>query len=167
MSNLLSRLYGLAAHPSSMHRLGFAFALNSADVYRQLRNDQQTLDVHLFELVRQTFLALRLAQTDPPALGSVEMLSSVVGHLQRMLLGKHIFPLLLKPNAKRTACREGIGAFAEWLFRQCAQSKAQARMQASVLFEALCAKMRAHAGRKTANGRGGGVGGGRWWRRRQ
>ena len=29
---LLSRLYGLAAHPSAIHRLGFAFALNAVEV---------------------------------------------------------------------------------------------------------------------------------------
>ena len=62
ISNLLTRIYGLAQHPSATQRLGFAFALNAPEVYRELRNDPQTLDVHLFELFRQTFLALRLAQ---------------------------------------------------------------------------------------------------------
>ena len=62
ISSLLSRLYGLANHPSAVHRLGYAYALNSTDVYRELREDAATVDAHIFEMVRQTLLALRLAQ---------------------------------------------------------------------------------------------------------
>ena len=138
VSNLLSRFYGLAQHPSAVHRLGFAYALNSTEVYRELREDSNTLDAHLFELIRQAFLALRLAQHDPPALGSVDTLTKALAHLQRMLLSKQMLPLLNSPNAKRVAFKDGLGAFTKWLFRQCTQPRAQARLAASQLFEAVC-----------------------------
>ena len=32
VTNILSRFYGLASHPSAVHRLGYAYALNSPEV---------------------------------------------------------------------------------------------------------------------------------------
>jgi len=138
---LLSRLYGLAHHPSPMHRLGFAFALNSVEVYRELREDADTLNVHLLELVQHALLALRLAQTDPEALGTCEALGSVLVHLRKMLLRDQILQLLAERNEERPAFKEGLHTFAMWLFEQCMQPRAAARLGAMDLFNALCPKL--------------------------
>ena len=139
IQSLLQRLFGLAQHPSAMHRLAFAFALNSAELYRELREDAATLDLHALELTQKALLALRLAQTDPEALGTAAALTEVVSHLERML--KRHAPALLKENSKRPAFAGGLGGrdgFMVWLFAECAQPKAHARLRCSKLFEQLC-----------------------------
>ena len=77
MRSLLLRLYNLAHHPGALERLSYAFALNST--YRALREDLPTLDAHLLELVYHTVFALRLAQDDPPELGTADALVQAIG----------------------------------------------------------------------------------------
>lgn len=50
--SLLLRLYGLAAHRCPLRRLAFAATLNSPDVYRQLREDDDTSNLHCLELLQ-------------------------------------------------------------------------------------------------------------------
>ena len=147
---LLARLYGLAHHPNPIHRLGFAFALNSPDVYREMREDSATLDVHVLEMVRHTLRALRLAEDDPPALGSVGALGSVLEHLQRMMLRPAICDALVKRNDKRIAFRAGLQAFTKWLFQHCVQPRAHARLAACQLFAAITARLAASGSRRAA-----------------
>ena len=65
-----------------------------------------TLDVHLFELIKQTLLSLRLAEHDPPALGTTDSLATALSHLKRMLLSKTMIPLLSRKKSERTAFKE-------------------------------------------------------------
>ena len=65
-----------------------------------------TLDVHLFELIKQTLLSLRLAEHDPTALGTTDSLATALSHLKRMLLSKTMIPLLSRKKSERTAFKE-------------------------------------------------------------
>ena len=141
LSSLLSRMYSLASHPGPMQRLGFAFALNSTDVYRELREDPRTLDIHLFELVQHAFLALRLAEADPPDLGTCESLESVIVRLRKIMVRDIVLEPLNEPNERRTAFKEGFRTFAPWLFEQCMQPHAAARRCASDFFHELCPRL--------------------------
>ena len=143
--------------------LGFAFALSSAEVYRQLREDSNTLDLHLFEITQHAFLALRLAQSDPPSLSTAEALAEVITHLQRMMTSPAIVKRLMQPNTRRPAFSEGgLDSFTRWLFDQCMQPKAHARKRATELFSALASQLHAQTCRTQSSGgrRGGGSSGG-------
>ena len=147
-----------------MHRLGFAFALNSVEVYRELREDAATLDMHLLEMIQHGLLALRLAQTDPIALGTTEALANVLVHLRKMLLREEILVRLNEHNDERPSFKEGVRSFTKWLFEQCMQPRAEARQRATELFGALCPKLSklksAGGGKaKRSSGGGGGIGG--------
>ena len=156
LHSLLHRLYGLAHHPSALHRLGFAYALNSPDVYRELREDADTMNEHLLELLQRSLFALRLAEADPPALDTPTALGTVVTHLEQMLI-KHqkrvardpTLPSLLQRDERRDVFPEGLmgpDGFLHWLFAQCVQPKAQARLRCSKLFETLCPLVPARSG---------------------
>ena len=78
-------------------------------VVHRIQDDTVTLDVHLFELIKQTLLSLRLAEHDPTALGTTDSLATALSHLKRMLLSKTMIPLLSGRRAsgrpsRRYAC---------------------------------------------------------------
>ena len=62
-----------------------------------------------------------------------------------MLLSRDMLPKLTQVNDKRVAFKEGLAEFTKWLFEQCTQPRAQARLVATKLFDELCPKLRGSA----------------------
>jgi hypothetical protein len=135
---LLQRLCSLARNPDPLKRLSFAFALNSC--YRELREDADTLDEALLELLYNSLLALRLSDADPPALGTADALCEVIDRLERML--KQTAAPLREPNPRRAIFVPGLGGadgFVVWLLNQTTQRQARARLRCCQLFETAAA----------------------------
>lgn len=135
---LLQRLCSLARNPDPLKRLSFAFALNSC--YRELREDADTLDEALLELLYNSLLALRLADSDPPALGTADALCEVIDRLEKMLV--LTAAPLRERNERRAIFVPGLGGsdgFAGWLLSQTTQRQARARLRCCQLFESAAA----------------------------
>eukprot|EP00698_Gefionella_okellyi_P020660 TRINITY_DN6517_c0_g2_i1.p1 TRINITY_DN6517_c0_g2~~TRINITY_DN6517_c0_g2_i1.p1 ORF type:complete len:3836 (-),score=923.59 TRINITY_DN6517_c0_g2_i1:17-10561(-) len=129
---LMDRLLGLARHPSPYQRLGAAVAFNSS--YRVFREDESLCNRFLMELTSSLIKALRLADSDDPAIGTVAVLKQAVQHAQRVFTKRA--EILLKVNPERVEFTH-LADFALWLFRQLAVPEEAARVTIMQLFSAV------------------------------
>eukprot|EP00965_Chrysotila_dentata_P057138 1895912-Pleurochrysis_carterae.AAC.1 len=137
---LLQRLFGLAQHPSALRRLSFALAVKAA--YRALREDLESIELFLLELLQKSVHALRLSEADPPSLGSADALCEVVTHLEKVLL--RCLLRLCKPREDREMFQQGLigeHGFMQWLFEACVADGARARLRCTQLLERICSQL--------------------------
>jgi len=129
---LIDRLLALARHPNPYQRLGAAVAFNA--VYRIFREEDSLIDRFAIELSGALLHALRLADADDPAVGTVSALSDALDHSLRIMSRR--VALLAHPNDIRRS-EKSLNDFLISLLHQLSIPEEGARNAAMKLFSVL------------------------------
>ena len=80
---LLRHIFALAAHPSPFRRIGAADAYLA--IYRLFREEPDLVSFYVLEMLRNVFVSLKLAASDPEGLGTQSKMKRVLTALCRII----------------------------------------------------------------------------------
>jgi hypothetical protein len=111
-TQIIERILELARHTSATKRLGAADAINAA--YRFLREEPPLLQRFALSLATALLAALRMADADDPAVGTVPALEAALTRFHRIFTNPRTAPLFALPTSAAVAAAAAApGADAE------------------------------------------------------
>jgi hypothetical protein len=100
-TQIIERILELARHTSATKRLGAADAINAA--YRFLREEPPLLQRFALSLATALLAALRMADADDPAVGTVPALEAALTRFHRIFTNPRTAPLFALPTSAAVA----------------------------------------------------------------